>query len=57
MEEWEKTGIIISLSRINGFSPQKRFSFLATAAVFVPRDRENINIFVGGSEYDRYKKP
>jgi len=57
MHERKKTGIIISLSRINGFPPLRRFSFLATAAVFVPRDRDNINICVGGSKYDRYKKP
>jgi len=37
MQQREETGIIISLSRIDGFSPLRRFSFLATAAVFVPR--------------------
>jgi hypothetical protein len=51
MEEWKKTGIISSLSRINGF-PRQEIFILRTAA-FVPRDRDNINIFVGASKYDR----
>jgi hypothetical protein len=43
MQEREETEIIISFSRIDGFPPLRRFSFLATAAVFVPRGRENSN--------------
>jgi hypothetical protein len=57
MQKREKTGIIVFLIPINGFSPAEEIFVLATAAVFVPRGRENSNNLFRRIKYDRYKKP